>query len=259
MHMTPSLPQDLLHRATKALATAKRVLAITGAGISAESGLPTYRGIGGLYNDPQTEDGIPIEVALSGQMFRRRPELTWRYIHQIERACRDASPNRAHQVLALLETRALHVAILTQNVDGFHRQAGSNHVIDIHGDLHALRCSACEYHTTVHDYAALPPLPRCPRCDAVVRPDVVLFGELLPLDKTAALERELEAGHDVVLSIGTTSVFPYIAGPVLEARRKGVPTIEVNPGQTEVSDLVDIKLAMTACEACEALWQRLTA
>ena len=93
------------------------ILFVTGAGISADSGLPTYRGIGGLYEQDGTEDGIPIEAALSGAMFQRDPALTWKYIHQIESACREAGPNRAHEAIAELERRFDRVWTLTQNVD----------------------------------------------------------------------------------------------------------------------------------------------
>ncbi len=251
--------EDLLDQTAAALLDARRVLVITGAGISADSGLPTYRGIGGLYNDADTEEGIAIEVALSGQMMAERPELTWRYIHQIENACRDAGPNRAHRVLAELVEHLDRVCILTQNVDGFHRQAGSTNVIDIHGDVHDLRCTECAYQQRVEDYANLEPLPRCPDCDSVIRPDVILFGEMLPFEKVRHLETELNAGFDLVLTIGTTSVFPYIAGPVVDAHRAGIPTVEVNPGETQVTSVVDIKLPMGAADACEALWQRFSA
>jgi NAD-dependent deacetylase len=236
---------------------ASSVLFITGAGISADSGLPTYRGIGGLYEDADTPEGIPIEEALSGEMMRRHPAIPWKYIHQIEASARGASFNRAHAILAEAESRFERVWVLTQNVDGLHRKAGSKNVIDIHGDVHHLLCTACEHRATVEDYSNLAPLPRCPDCGAPLRPDVVLFGELLPLAKVETLERELLHGFDVVFSIGTTSVFPYIARPVIEARMRRKATVEINPGETLISGDVDVKLEMRAAEACEALWDRL--
>lgn len=246
-----------LERVASYLRGASSVLFITGAGISADSGLPTYRGIGGRYEDADTPEGVPIEEALSGEMMRRNPALTWKYIHQIEASARGASFNRAHAVLAEAERRFDRVWVLTQNVDGLHRKAGSQNVIDIHGDVHQVFCTACERRESVPDYAHLPPLPLCPDCGAPLRPDVVLFGELLPLSKVEALERELVRGFDVVFSIGTTSVFPYIARPVIEARMRRKPTIEINPAETLISGEVDVKLAMRAAEACEALWARL--
>jgi NAD-dependent deacetylase len=247
--MQPELERVIAH-----LSRARRVLFITGAGISAESGIPTYRGIGGLYNDEHTEEGVPIEVALSGTMFRIRPELTWNHIHRIERACRGARFNRAHEILALFEGCFEHCWVLTQNVDGFHKAAGSKHVIDIHGDIHDLRCTRCTFAERVADYSQLPPCPPCPRCGALLRPEVVLFEELLPPTKVQLMERVLSQGFDVVFSIGTSSVFPYINGPVLEAAARGLPTVEINPGHTQLSDLVDVRLRLGAVAACEALW-----
>lgn len=235
---------------------ARRALIITGAGVSADSGLPTYRGVGGLYDASTTHEGVPIEVALSGDMFAKRPELTWKYIHQIETACRGAEPNAAHRVIAQLAEVVPTLWVLTQNVDGFHRRAGSTNVIDIHGDLHRLVCSdaTCAYHREVADYTALPSLPRCPQCGAVVRPAVVLFGEMLPPRCTDALSRELSAGFDLVVSVGTTSAFPYIARPVLEAAASGADTVEINPGRSEVSDAVALRLAERAAPTFAALW-----
>ena len=116
------------------LAESRSILFVTGAGISADSGLPPYRGIGGLYNPNATEEGMPIEQALSGDVMEQRPELTWKYLAQVERACRGARHNRAHEVIAEMEARFTRVWTLTQNVDGFHRAAGARNVIDIHGD-----------------------------------------------------------------------------------------------------------------------------
>lgn len=238
------------------LRRANRVLVVTGAGISADSGLPTYRGIGGLYNDRPTDDDIPIEVALSGDMLRMKPGLTWKYIHQIESACRGACHNRAHEVIAALQKKFESVWVLTQNIDGFHRDAGSDQVIEIHGNYHELTCTHCSHEEQVADYTALEIPPYC-SCGSLIRPRIVLFGEMLPdaaMDQMFGAYRE---GFDIVFSIGTTSVFPYIAAPVLEARRAGVPTVEINPGETEVSRIVDYRLKARAVEVMEALWQRL--
>ena len=110
--------------AAELLAPAQHILFVTGAGISADSGLPTYRGVGGLYDDADTEDGLPIEVCLSGSMFRRDPARTWKYIREIERACRGARPNPAHELIAELERERERVWVLTQNVDGLHVAGG---------------------------------------------------------------------------------------------------------------------------------------
>jgi NAD-dependent deacetylase len=256
--VNPSAPDpNVVERVAAALRGASSVLFVTGAGISAESGLPTYRGIGGLYDASATDDGIRIEEALSGHMLRIRPEIAWKHIHQIESACRGASWNRAHEIVAAFERKLRRAWVLTQNVDGFHREAGSKNLIEIHGNVHDLSCTRCAWRTRVSSYADLAIPPSCPTCGALVRPDVVLFGEMLPSNAVATLERELRHGFDVVFSIGTTSVFPYIAGPVLMARRLGDVTVEINPGETEVSHLVQHRLRTGAVAALEAIWSRL--
>ena len=245
-----------IDRVVELLRASRSLLFITGAGVSADSGLPTYRGIGGLYNVNQTDEGIPIEDALSGAMIRRRPEITWKYLGQIERAARGATFNRAHEVIAEMESRFPRVWTLTQNVDGFHRQAGSKNVLEIHGDMHDLYCTACDYRTTVDNYEGLSLPPHCPECGGMLRPDVILFGEMLHEETVERLYQECRQGFDAVFSVGTTSVFPYIAEPVLLAAGRGRPTIEINPGASEVSDVVQIRLPLGAAAALDAVWNR---
>lgn len=245
-----------IDRVVDILMQSRSLLLITGAGISADSGLPTYRGIGGLYNVNQTDEGLPIEELLSGEMMAARPELTWKYLGQIEAAARGARPNRGHQVIAAMEAHFPRVWTLTQNVDGFHRQAGSRNLLEIHGDLHDLYCLNCDYRQTVEDYSGLSIPPHCPQCQGMLRPDVVLFGEFLDEDRLAKLQEECAIGFDAVFTIGTTSVFPYISEPVRWARQSGSPTIEINPGVSHVSHLVDVRLEMRAAEALDEIWRR---
>ncbi len=232
---------------------ADRILFITGAGISADSGLPTYRGIGGLYHDRLTAEGLTIEEALSGEMMALRPDVSWKYIAEIEENCRGAEPNPAHLAIARLEQRKSGVWVLTQNVDGLHRAAGSRNLIEIHGTVHTLCCTECPHQRRVVDFAGLEIPPGCPVCGGLLRPDVVLFGEMLPERAVARLDAVLAHGLDLVVSIGTTSVFPYIAGPVRWARQLGVPSVEINPGETEVSHIVTHRLRMGAAEAMSAI------
>jgi NAD-dependent deacetylase len=247
---------EAYERAAGILREARRVLFVTGAGLSADSGLPTYRGVGGLYADGQTEAGVPVEVALSGPMFQMRPDLTWQHITRIEAACRDAQPNRGHEVIAEFETHA-EVVVLTQNVDGFHRAAGSTRVVEIHGAIHRLRCTSCSWRDEVEDFAELSPVPKCPRCGAVIRPDVVLFEEMLPEEALDDLRAEARRGFDAVFSVGTSSLFPYIIEPVISAAQRSIPTVEVNPGRTELSELVEVKLEERAAVALDAVAARL--
>ncbi len=260
MSAMKSLPDDIqasVDAAATALRQARRVLAITGAGLSADSGLPTYRGVGGLYEDSDAEDGVSIEVALSGDRFRTDPTVTWKHLRQIESACRGAAPNAGHRVLAGWCER-FDITVLTQNIDGFHGSAGSNAVIEMHGNYRRLLCTTCEWRSAVADYAALDHgVPRCPACEAVVRPDVVLFGEMLPDAALDQYDRVMASTPDVVLSVGTTSVFPYIAAPVQWCHQWGGRSVEINPGRTEVSRWVDIRIAAPAAVALSAIDQRL--
>lgn len=231
--------EGAIDHVARRLATAERVLFVTGAGLSADSGLPTYRGLGGLYEDADTEEGIPIERALSGPMFSARPDVTWRHVCRIEEACRGAEPNDGHRAIAELEA-IMKVVVLTQNVDGLHKSGGSTDVIDIHGDVLDLMCTMCSYRERVDSYAGMQVPPRCPDCRGLVRPDVVLFEEMLPVEKLSRLESELARGFDVALSVGTSSLFAYIAGPISHLGARGCLTVEVNPGETEVSAVVDV-------------------
>lgn len=230
------------------------ILFVTGAGISAESGLPTYRGIGGLYDVDTTEEGLPIEVLLSGSMMSIDPAVSWKYIREIEQACRGARFSKAHQVLAEMEERFDRFWILTQNVDSLHSDAGNDNVIEIHGNLRRLKCVSCSYRENVENFEHLPEVPECQECGGLIRPDVVLFGELLPREEVDLLQVELARGFDAVFTVGTSSVFPYIKDPVHLARTSGALTVEINPGKTEVSEVVDFKLSMTSEEALTAIW-----
>lgn len=233
------------------LRASRRVLFVTGAGISADSGLPTYRGVGGLYDGVETEDGLSIEEALSGECFRTRPEITWKYLSQITRNCHAVTPNAAHRAIAALEAQR-KVVVLTQNIDGLHGKAGSSDVIEIHGTLEACSCSQCgaEQTPAANGDGAL---PRCTLCGGVVRPNVVLFGESLPYRATDRLYRALDEGFDMVFVIGTTAVFPYIAEPVVMAIREGVPTVEINPARTRLSSQVEFYVPRGAAEAMSAI------
>lgn len=254
--MFSELESATIDRVVDVLVDCRSLLFITGAGISADSGLPTYRGIGGLYDVDLTEEGYRIEEILSGRMFRRAPELTWKYLIQIANAAQGAQPNRGHQVIAEMERHFERVWTLTQNVDGFHRAAGTRNLIEIHGDLHDIYCVDCDWRQQVEDYATIGFPPTCPHCHRIARPDVVLFGEMLPPAQVQQLYDQCERGFDAVFSIGTSSVFPYIAEPVRQTRRRGCPTIEINPGQSAVSAWIDLRLQLRAAPALDAIWTR---
>jgi len=255
------------------LKQSKRILFITGAGISADSGLPTYRGVGGLYNQGRTAEGYAIEECLSGSMFRSRPEITWKYMLQLGLAIAEHQPNDAHRIIAKWEKRLAEqggkVVILTQNIDCYHQAAGSENVYEFHGSLGTLDCTECAWSesfdldTDILDrlkelQQTLP--PRCPECNAVIRPRIVLFEEMLPRKVIEKFQREFDNGNgfDLVFSIGTSGMFPYITGPVRLAASKGIPTVEINPVESDLSPLVAFHLKMGAAEALRKLdgrWQ----
>lgn len=249
-------PALLLQTAT-ALRNAQRILIITGAGLSADSGLPTYRGVGGLYNG-QTDDGVPIEMALSGPMLRRDPALCWKYIAELGKACLGAQPNDAHYAIAELQRKKPECWVLTQNVDGYHRAAGSppERLIEIHGQLAPLFCQSCaaqDPELSVHLQRPLPPI--CRLCGGVLRPSVVLFQEMLPEQALNTLYEEIAKGFDVVLSIGTTASFPYIHEPVFRTRVCGGFTAEINLTPTDQSAQMD---AFFACRAVHVMRELLS-
>ncbi|MEM8882449.1 MAG: Sir2 family NAD-dependent protein deacetylase [Planctomycetota bacterium] len=230
------LPADLRTR----LEGLRSLGVITGAGISAESGIPTYRGIGGIYADRAR--GAEIVESLSGPTLQTDPERTWRAIADLAQHAGPAQPNAGHRALVEIESKLDRFVLLTQNVDGLHGAAGSENVIPVHGSIHVARCDHCGHEATI-DPATTTASPACMRCGAPMRPGVVLFGEMLPHDVVRRMDREFAVNPpEALLVVGTSALFPYIAGPVLEARRHGRLTIEVNPGRTDLSDVVEYHL-----------------
>ena len=149
------------------------------------------------------------------------------------------------------------VGVLTQNVDGFHQRAGSRNVIAIHGNLHQLRCCSCSYRTSVENYAGLNPMPPvCPACGRMLRPDVVLFGENLDQVNLDLYDREVNRAFDLVLSIGTSSLFDYIMQPVIDAALFERPCVKINLEPTQISELVTLLLRLRAEAALVAIWER---
>jgi NAD-dependent deacetylase len=256
--MTPEL-QSAFDRAADLLSESRSILFITGAGISADSGLPVYRGVGGLYDDTETEDGVRIEDALSASMFREFPDISWKYLRQLGNAVAAHQCNDAHRILAAFEHLAGHrVWTLTQNVDGYHFHAGARNVIEIHGSVWRMRCEGCAFQLAVDAMPAGSELPRCRVCSQTLRPDVVLFDEMLPAAALRCLERQLQHGFDLFVSIGTSSRFPYIVQPVLHAVRRGIPAIEINPAaSTAISSAVDVHVRCNAAPAMREIAARI--
>jgi NAD-dependent deacetylase len=247
--------EQAIKRVAEKIKQAERILLITGAGLSADSGLPTYRGLGGLYNG-HTAEGLPIEEALSGPMLQRDPALCWKYLAELGRACLGAQANAGHFAIAELQRKKPGCWLLTQNIDGYHRAAGSpmERVIEIHGELAPLYCQSCgAVDAELAEHLSRPLPPRCKQCAGVLRPPVVLFEEMLPEQAIDTLYSEVRKGFEVVISIGTSASFPYIVEPLLRARQAGGFTAEINPQRTDLSGRVDVYLPGRALDVLPRL------
>lgn len=219
----------VMDRLVNSFHSAKHVLFVTGAGISVASGLPTYRGIGGLYEN----NFIPPSIRMSEAVFNWFPRLTWSHLHKVFKASKDVKPNAAHTQIAKIAKFIPRVTVLTQNVDGLHQEAGSRNVIEIHGNARSLVCTHCGWKDEHPDFANLPSLPRCAQCKSVVRPPVVLFGGNLPEDELDRLEENYSIEPDIVVGIGTTALFPYILEPFERANTLGKTTVVIDPTPSE--------------------------
>jgi len=224
------------------ISRASRVVAVAGAGLSAESGVPTFRGDGGLW-----ENHRPEELA-TPWAFDKDPELVWRFYAWRRELVAECQPNAAHHALVELERRVGDGFLqITQNVDGLHRLAGSERVIEIHGCLWQVRCTACGW-TDEDRRVPIPIPPRCDECDGLLRPDVVWFGEAMPeqgmQDSLAAL-----AQCEVVLVVGTSGVVQPVASFAGYAKQSGADlVVEINLEATPQSGMVDVALQGKAGE-----------
>jgi NAD-dependent deacetylase len=239
---SPGFPKGLI----SALRDAGRVVALTGSGISAESGVPTFR-------EAQTglwERYDPQELA-TPEAFARDPRLVWEWYEWRRQLVAEAGPNPGHRALAELDRRGPGFTLVTQNVDGLHERAGSRNVIELHGNVLRSKCSLEGEVVQPEEHDDSVP-PRCARCGAFLRPDVVWFGEMLP---AGALEAASEAARecDLFLSIGTSSlVYPAAALPY-EALENGATLVEVNPSETPLTPHADYSLRGPAGEVLPKL------
>ena len=237
----PTIPARLVER----LRAGGPLAVLTGAGVSAESGLATFRGPGGLW-----EGRDPRELA-TPEAFAEDPLTVWRFYDWRRRQAAAARPNAAHRALAAWERACGEFTLVTQNVDGLHERAGSRNVVRLHGSLWRLRCSADgrERDDRREDLGPLP--PRC-ECGGLLRPGVVWFGEALPVDSVARAEQACR-GASLVLVIGTSSlVYPAASLPYL-ALEGGAFIVEVNPEPTRLTERVHEHLAGPAGRIVPAL------
>lgn len=225
------IPQELV----KVLRTARRVAALTGAGISAESGVPTFReaqtGLWSRYS--------PQELATPAA-FRKDPRLVWEWYAWRRELTASAQPNPGHLALAEMERRIPQFTLITQNVDGLHRRAGSHKILELHGSIQRIKCM--EEGNLVErwrDDGQIP--PRCPNCGGLLRPDVVWFGENLPVEALQAAWDAAEAA-EVFFSIGTSTIVEPAASLPFVAHQHGAVVVEVNLHETPLTRLATYSL-----------------
>jgi NAD-dependent deacetylase len=219
---------------------------LTGAGISTESGIPDFRSASGIWAQYD-----PMEVATI-DAFHEDPAKVWEFYGRRLDALGDAEPNDGHRALAELEERGWVQAVITQNVDGLHTRAGSRRVIEVHGTIGSASCLDCGTVVAAEDAVARLPVPACPECGRVLKPDVVMFGELLPEEAVAeALELAAQAG--VLLVVGSSlEVYP-IAGLPLETLAAGGSLAVVNRGATQFDSRAAVTVDAGAGETLRAL------
>lgn len=229
-----------INEAAKLIKGVRTLGVLTGAGISAESGLATFRDADGLWNNHPVE-----EVATPEGFFADTPKV-WRFYNELRAIAHNAQPNAAHNALAIAEKNGLKIRVITQNVDGLHQRAGSQDVTELHGTLWAARCTRCggRVENLPVKYSDS---PLCDGCGSLLRPDIVWFGEMLPQDAMLEAERAVME-CDAFLTVGTSAQVYPAAGFAVMAVRRGIPVIEVNMEKTPLSTLAAVSLIGKAGE-----------
>lgn len=227
------------------IAKSRHCVVFTGAGMSAESGVPTFRGSGGLW-----ERYRPEELA-TPEAFARDPVLVWKWYKWRQEIVYNARPNPGHYAIAKLEEAEVVKAVVTQNVDGLHQRAGSKRVVELHGSLWRARCTKCGAVYRLEKPVEEVP-PRCPRCSSLLRPDVVWFGEPLPQEAWEEAVR-LMAASDVVIVVGTSGVvYPAAYLPKL-AKESGAAVVEINVEESAITPIADVFIRGKAGEVLPRL------
>jgi len=238
----------LIEKAKEIIASSEKVTVLTGAGISAESGVPTFRGKDGLWHNYRATDLATPEA------FERDPSLVWEFYNWRRSLLSSVTPNNAHEALARFEKTRVVFTLITQNIDGLHGRAGSKNVLEIHGNIWKMRCTSCG--TVIIDYRGdVGSLPRCDACGALMRPDVVWFGESLNAEVlTEAFNASRECSSMIV--VGTSAVVQPAAFFPYEAKHSQAFLIEINPEATPLSGDADISLRGTATECVPLIFEQ---
>jgi NAD-dependent deacetylase len=240
--------EEKIIEAAKLLSQAKSVVVFTGAGISAESGIPTFRGKDGMWKKYRAED------LATPYAFERDPKKVWEWYDWRRGLIEKGGTNPAHKTIAEMEEYFPEFWVITQNVDGLHRKAGSKNVIEIHGNLWRVKCLK---EGIIFDFIDVPIQqipPRC-KCGSLIRPDVVWFGEALPISEMK--KAFLQAEHcDVMLVVGTSALVQPAANIPFAAKANSAEIIEVNLNQTPISDIADISIFGKAGDVLPRIWQK---
>jgi len=238
----------MIDKAKTVIASSERITVLTGAGISAESGVPTFRGKDGLWRNYRATD------LATPKAFERDPSLVWEFYNWRRGLLSSVIPNAAHEALARFEETRDNFTLITQNIDGLHGRAGSKNVLEIHGNIWKMRCTSCR--TVVTDYRSdVGSLPCCDACGALMRPHVVWFGESLDasvLSESFRASRECTA----MIVVGTSAVVQPAAFFPYEAKHADAFLVEINPEATPLSGDADIALRGTATEFVPLIFER---
>ena len=217
------------------LKKAKSIVFFTGAGISAESGIPTFRGKDGIWNKLKPEELASFDA------FMRNPEMVWEWYQYRRKIINDSMPNPGHSAIAEMEKYFDEVTVVTQNVDNLHRRAGSTNILELHGNIERNYCVDCRTEYYSPDLSSETKVPTCKMCGGLVRPDVVWFGEMLPQD--VFINAEKKAGESDICFIAGTSAVVYPAAYIpMSAKEGGSYLVEINIEPTEISRAVDYSI-----------------
>lgn len=240
------MEQEILE-AQKLINDSASITVLTGAGVSAESGIPTFRGENGLWRNFRSEDLATPEA------FSRDPKLVWEWYEWRRKIIKDAKPNPGHYALWELENQVPNFTLITQNIDGLHQLAGSRNIIEMHGNLWQVRCTGCARIEPNYEVPLKELPPVCPQCRAVARPNIVWFGEIIPASVIDSALIAIETCN-VMLIVGTSGVVEPAASLGLIAKQAGKPVIEINLEHTPNSGLYDLRISGKSGEILPLLY-----
>ncbi len=245
------IDNELLLKAREIIDGSDRITVLTGAGISAESGIPTFRGTDGTWNE------VNPETVATPQAFKNDPVHVWKWYDQRREIIDKARPNQGHFALSEIERTKEKFTLITQNIDGLHQVAGSQNIIEIHGNIWEIKCEKCglvikNYETPLTE---LPPI--CRKCEGIMRPNVVWFGEIIPMEVIDSALFAIEQSALIII-IGTSGIVEPAASMGLMAKQSGKKVIEINLEKTFNTGICDISIQAKAGEVLPLLYDRTT-